>query len=130
MGLFSSSGVPIADYDKLKEANETLQNNNTALHHRIEELENELHSNAKQSIKSTADSLMEMQNEHLRLNLVDIQGNMAESVSASKQSLSNTTSLVESISDISKKTNNVVATLDGLNELSNTSMHTVHGLAE
>ncbi|MDA3908169.1 MAG: methyl-accepting chemotaxis protein, partial [Sulfurimonas sp.] len=39
-------------------------------------------------------------------------------------------SLVESISDISKKTNNVVATLDGLNELSNTSMHTVHGLAE
>ena len=130
MGLFSNPGVPKADYKKLLESNETLQNANTALNHRIRELEDELHSKSKQPTKSTADSLMEMQNEHLRLNLIDIQGNMAESVSASKESLRNTDSLVESISEISEKTNNVVATLDGLNELSDTSMHTVHGLSQ
>jgi len=130
MGLFSKSGVPIADYDKLKETNESLHNDNTALHHRIEELENELHSHTKESNKSIADNLMEMQNEHLRANLMDIQGNMAESVSASKESLSNTDNLVDSISNISEKTNSVVAKLEGLNELSNSSMHTVHGLAE
>jgi methyl-accepting chemotaxis protein len=130
MGLFSNSGVPIAEYDKLKETNESLQNDNTALHHRIKELEDELHSNSRHSVKSTADSLMEMQNEHLKANLMDIQGNMAESVSASKESLSNTDKLVDSISNISEKTNSVVATLDGLNELSDSSMHTVQGLAE
>ena len=52
---------------------------------------------------------MKMQNEHLKLNLMDIQGNMAESVSASKSSL--------------KKTHDVVDTLINLNEASNNTIH-------
>ncbi|WP_373035747.1 methyl-accepting chemotaxis protein [Sulfurimonas sp.] len=130
MGLFSNSGVPLDEFNKLKEANETLQNDNSSLHEKIRELENELKAHNPQTVQSTADSLMEMQNEHLRLNLIDIQGNMAESVTASKTSLSRTDDLVDSIANISEKTNNVVTTLEGLNQLSDTSMHTVHGLAE
>ena len=73
---------------------------------------------------------MKMQNEHLKANIMDVQGNMAESVSASKNSLGNTTELVDSISRISVKTTEVVSNLDRLNELSDSSMHTVNGLAQ
>jgi methyl-accepting chemotaxis protein len=130
MGFFSNSGVPLNEYNKLKETNETLRNDNSFLQDKIVELENELKTHNPQTLQSTADSLMEMQNEHLRLNLMDIQGNMAESVSASKSSLSKTDELVDSISSISEKTNHVVSTLESLNQLSDTSMHTVQGLAE
>jgi len=130
MGLFSNSGVSKVEHDKLKEQNEALQNENSALQDRIRELENSLSFQNNQTVECTADSLMILQNEHLKLNLMDIQGNMAESVNASKASLERTDSLVESISNISKKTSNVVNTLDGLNELSDSSMHTVQGLAE
>jgi len=130
MGLFSDSGVSIDEYNELKKINETLKNENTSLHKRIEQLQNQVNSKPKEIQTSIADTLMEMQNEHLRLNLMDIQGNMAESVGASKDSLSNTDNLVESIFEVSQKANNVVQTLDSLNELSNSSMHTVEGLSQ
>ncbi len=129
MGFFSDSGIPLSEYNKLKELNETLQNDNTALYALIEELKDELNASGTQTTQCTADSLMKMQNEHLKVNLIDIQGNMAESVSASKNSLDRTDSLVESIANISEKTSDVVTTLDGLNELAESSMHTVDGLA-
>ena len=61
---------------------------------------------------------------------MDIQGNMAESVTASKSSIEKSDCLVNSISNLSEKADHVVSTLDRLNEVSNNSMHTVHGLAE
>ena len=130
MGLFSNSDVSQVDYDKLKEANEALQNENAALFKRIKELEEKPVTAGHQELQSIPDRLMEIQNEHLRDNLIDIQGNMAESVSASKSSIEKSDHLVGSISNLSDKTDHVVSTLDRLNELSNSSMHTVHGLAE
>ena len=130
MGLFSNSGVPQSEYDKLKEQNETLQDDNKALHERIKKLEDELGAHSQQTTENAADSLMKMQNENLRKNLMIIQGDMAESVTSSKSSLNETDALVDSISNIGEKTNIIVSTLEGLNELSSSSMHTVHGLAE
>ncbi len=130
MGFFSGSDIPIADYNKLKDTNKALQYENSTLHERIKELENSLSSHSQEAVQSTADKLMETQNKHLKLNLMDIQGNMAESVTASKNSLGNANNLVESMSNISEKTGLVVTTLDGLNELADNSMHTVYGLAQ
>ena len=131
MGFFGNSKVSLSDFDKLKQENMALKENNKTLSERVEELEKEL--DAKKSIepkRSAADALMKMQNEHLKNNIIDIQSNMAESVSSSKDSLLKTNELVESVTRISEKTNSVVITLNRLNELSDSSMHTVHGLSE
>ena len=127
MSLFGNS----TELNELKQKNQLLEEENKALQERIVQLESETPETIETSTeKSTSDVLMLIQNTHLKSNIMDIQGNMAESVTASKESLNNTTELVDSIARISDKTAEVVSTLDNLNELSNNSMHTVHGLAE
>ncbi len=127
------------ELDKLSTENITLKRENKELLQRINQLEiatdNKIDENLvveqdSSNNKSGIDTLMEMQNIHLRSNIADIQGNMAESVDSSKESLIKTNDLVQSIIEISIKTTEVVNTLDGLNELSDTSMHTVLGLSE
>ena len=108
----------------------SLQKEKKALADRVVELEHELNNSVNEIKTDDTELLMKMQNEHLRKNIMDIQGNMAESVSISKESLSSTDDLVESIINISQKTTEVATTLDGLNELSDNSMHTVNGLSE
>ena len=129
MSLFGNSD----EVKNLEEKNSLLQEENNALLEKITHLELQIEENINQNShqeQNTSETLMIMQNANLRKNIIDIQGNMAESVNASKASLSNTTELVESIGEISQKTAEVVMTLDRLNELSNTSMHTVSGLSE
>jgi len=108
----------------------SLEKEKEELADRIIKLEYELENSTQEIIPDDTERLMKMQNEHLRKNIVDIQGNMAESVSVSKDSLASTDDLVESIVRISQKTTEVASTLDGLNELSDNSMHTVNGLSE
>ena len=127
MGFFTNK----EELDKLTNENRVLKSENSSLLQRISQLEDELNQTSDVPLQDdSAETLMKMQNSHLRANIVDIQGNMAESVTASKDSLHKTNELVESISRISTKTMDVVTTLDRLNELSATSMHTVDGLSE
>ena len=114
----------------LNEEIEVLKNEKLELENKITELEYELNNKSVVVQEDNSEILMKMQNKHLRTNIMDVQGNMAESVNASKNSLSHTTELVESIATVAEKASNVVATLEGLNELSEGSMHTVAGLAE
>ena len=130
MGLFGNSGVPLVDYDKLKSENDVLSQENQDLHARVRELEMQTSSGASSSKETIADALMGIQNEHLKANIMDIQGNMAESVNTAKSAISSNQELVESISRIGEKTSEVVIILERLNELSTHSMHTVHGLSE
>ena len=119
------------EVNTLKDENVTLKEENANLLQRVNELEHEIGQISNTKVEEhSAETLMKMQNSHLRTNIVDIQGNMAESVASSKESLTRTNELVESISRISSKTTEVVATLDKLNELSATSMHTVSGLSD
>ncbi|MEA1916398.1 MAG: methyl-accepting chemotaxis protein [Campylobacterota bacterium] len=130
MGLFGNSGVPLDEYKRLQSENSSIIEDNENLQARVRELEAQLNSTTSKTKESVSDALMVMQNEHLKSNIMDIQGNMAESVSISKKSLERTNELVESISRINEKTTQVVSTLDGLNELADTSVGTVHGLSE
>ncbi len=130
MGLFGNSGIPLADYNKLKYESEALENRNSELNARIIQLEGELKVFNSKPKESVPEVLTKMQNLNLKANIMDIQGNMAESVSASKSSLTKTNELVTSIAQIAEKSKHVVKTLDDLNELSDNSMHTVQGLSQ
>ncbi|WP_455757225.1 methyl-accepting chemotaxis protein [Sulfurimonas sp.] len=130
MGLFGNTGVPVRDYEKLKDEKKLLEAENDDLRQLVNKLEEELHAKSDCSDISTADALMGLQSSHLKANIVDIQGNMAESVGNAKGNLSRTNELVESIANITDRTNDIVSVLDTLNELSDTSIHTVQGLSE
>jgi methyl-accepting chemotaxis protein len=130
MGLFGKSGVPFEEYERLKSERNLLEEDNQRLQSLVNQLEREVEANAAKITQSAADSLMKMQNAHLKANIMDVQGNMAESVGNAKSNLARTNELVDSISNITNKTTEIVNVLDRLNELSDNSMHTVQGLSE
>ena len=128
MSLFGNSGIAQSDFDALKEKNSVLEEQNSFLMNRITQLENQIDS-PDQHEQSVADKLMQVQNSNLQTNIIDIQKNMAESVSSSKSSLTQTDKLVDSIENIAHKTNEIVSNLESLNELSENSISTVNGLS-
>lgn len=128
MNFFNKFPISKDEYDRLKEYNEKLLIENQELQRRIEELEKEKPHETQENTLSVADILIKMQNEHLKTNIVDIQGNMAESVAASKESLDKTDDFVNGIELIANKTTEVVSKLDSLNELSDDSLSAVQGL--
>ena len=130
MGFFGTSSVPEHEYNKLKRENELLDNENSELKQRILELESHAKAQDAQENTSVCDALMYMQNKNLRTNIMLIQGNLAESVENSKDSLQKTNILAENIEHVTKKTNEIVTTLDGLNSVSENSLGTVQGLSE
>ncbi len=129
MGLFGLSGVKLSQYNELKESNKELIDKNDKLQERINELEFKLHDYQSIPKENLSEALMKMQSKHLRGNIADIQSNMAESVNASKLSLVKTHEQVDSIIKIGEKTNKIVTILDNLNQLSESSVNTVHGLS-
>jgi len=130
LGFFGDKGIPLEVYNNLKQENENNILENSDLKSRIAELEAQLAANATSDTALLSDSLMNMQSTNLKSNIADIQSNIADSVSSSKSSLSKTSSLVENLSIISGKTSQISHVLDDLNELSDTSIHTVQGLSE
>ena len=129
MGLFANNSVPLKDYEILKAQHKDLQSENEALLEKIRFLQNQTQTNTHESTCSIADTLMSSQNSHLKMNIVDIQGNLAESIESSKSSVGKSQDLVNNISSISQNTKTIVTTLDQLNELSNESVHTVDSLS-
>jgi methyl-accepting chemotaxis protein len=129
MGFFSNNSVPQEEYDRLQSQNNHLLEENEHLLKSIRELESKL-AEEKNCADSVEVALMQMQSENLKSNIIDVQGNMAESVNSAKNSLKTTNELVDSMNDTTQKTSDIVNVLDTLNELSDTSIHTVAGLSE
>jgi hypothetical protein len=130
MSFFGESKVSKSEYDKIKNSNDALMRDNDDLRNQLSQLEFQLQAQSALANDDKADRLMTMQNTHLRLNIADIQSNMAESVAAAKKSLTTSYEQVESFSRISEKTNTVVETLENLSQLSGESLDTVNGLAQ
>ncbi len=74
--------------------------------------------------------MMTYQNEQLKKNLIDVQGNMASSVSSSKENIAKSNDLLESIVDLGHRASGISNTLDGLNHLALESMETVKTLSD
>jgi len=130
MGLFGTRGIPTETYNALKQEHESTLKENEELKIQLSILQEQLETEQTANQTNLTDSLMHLQSQHLKSNLIDIQDNIAESVSSSKQSLANTSHLVASLTKISHKTEQISTVLDDLNELSDTSIHTVQGLSE
>ncbi|MEA3229153.1 MAG: methyl-accepting chemotaxis protein [Campylobacterota bacterium] len=130
MGFFSEDKVSKYEYQKVIDENKTLKDENSDLLNKIIMLESEIEKNRANTQQEDTKVLMKMQNSHLRTNIIDIQGNMVESVSISKDNINRTEELVESIDKVAMQTSEIVSTLDNLNELSDQSMNTVGGLSQ
>lgn len=129
MGLFGPSGVPQHDYNRVVDERNALRDENNPLKQELNRVKDELEKLQREPKKSVADTLMEMQNSNLKSNLVDIQGNIAESVGTSKTILKTNGELLESIRTTSNETQHIVSSLEELNSLAEASMNTVAGLS-
>jgi len=130
MGFFNKFPISKDEYKNLEKYSENLLTENESLKERIIELETELNNKVQVKENSVADALMSSQNSHLKSNLQDVQTNMAESVSSSKNSLEKTSMLVSNFANLAQETISIVNNLEELNEQSINSMSTVNGLAE
>ena len=130
MGFFNKSSVSKDEYTNLQEYSQKTLKENEELKNRIAELEAQQVKMQAITNESVADTLMKSQNEHLKSNLMDIQSNMAESVTSSKTSLQETNELVDNFTNLARETIGIVDNLENLNEQSEQSMATVSGLSE
>lgn len=129
MGIFGNSQLE-TENQKLRSEKTALEIENQEQRDKIKSLEAELHSMSHHNDTNELEPLMAMQNIHLKANIMDIQSNLAESVSSSKNSLLQTNKLAISIQNSLKRTQEIVADLDNLNQTSNDSMSTINGLSE
>ncbi|MDD2905498.1 MAG: methyl-accepting chemotaxis protein [Sulfurimonas sp.] len=129
MGWLNNKYTEI-EMQKKKDENHTLQEENKRLHDQIEELQMLLKAQDNQHKCDNASAMMSYQNQQLKKNLVDIQGNMASSVSSSKENITQSNELLENIIDLSTKATNISTTLEDLNHLAQDSIGTVATLSE
>ena len=130
MGFFTSNGVSQEAYDALLQEKEELENRNQELQNRLQYLESQLTNVHEEQSCDLGNKLMHLQSAHLKTNISDIQGNMAESVEHSKDTINRTKYLVDNLEQISRKTEDISTVLDNLNQLSDESLTTVSGLSE
>jgi hypothetical protein len=130
MRFFSNKSISAEIFNKLKNENETVLQENELLKAQLRQLQEENKELRHKEGNNLTTALMNLQSSNLKSNIVDIQGNIAESVSSSKNSLSQTEELIKSLTSIGQKTDQISTVLDALNQLSDTSIHTVNGLSE
>jgi methyl-accepting chemotaxis protein len=130
MGWFGEDAALKHELSALKNENEALHEENRRLGERLREQETILNDQTDKHKCENASVMMTYQNEQLKKNLVDIQGNMASSVTSSKENIAQSTSLLENIVELGHKASGISETLEGLNHLAQDSMETVQTLSQ
>ena len=130
MGWFSDDAVLKEELGLLKKEYEAVLEENKRLSERLYEQETLLADQSDKRQCENTSAIMAYQNEQIKKNLIDIQGNMATSVSSSKENITKLTSLLENIVDLGHKASGISNTLEGLNALALDSMETVQALSQ
>jgi methyl-accepting chemotaxis protein len=130
MGCFSDDTVLKEELGLLKKEYEAVLEENKRLTERLYEQETLLADQSDKRQCENTSAIMAYQNEQIKKNLIDIQGNMATSVSSSKENITKSTSLLENIVDLGHKASGISNTLEGLNALALDSMETVQALSQ
>ncbi len=130
MGWFSDDALLKEELSTLRKENNALQNQNEELIHKVQEYEAAIAEKDEHHRCGNASMMMTYQNEQLKKNLIDVQGNMASSVSSSKENITQSTELLENIVELGQKASSISETLEGLNHLALESMETVKALSE
>ena len=129
MDFFKSEKKKSLDFMALEEENRSLQARNSELEQEVARLQMELDSRQEKKDADAYHTLMRYENEELKFGIVDIQTNVAESVSLSKEALHSSEVLVEHIDNRSEQSHEISSTLEGLNTLAESSMNTVGALS-
>ena len=129
MGFFAPDKKESADMTALKEENSSFRQRNSELEREVARLQGELENMRSHGEDEAYHALMTYENEELKYGIVDIQTNVAESVSLSKEALQKSEVLVEHIDNRSNQSHEISSTLEGLNELAESSMSTVAALS-
>lgn len=129
MGIFTDDTALKAEIATLEKEKTILEEDNSTLQMRVADLEAQL---SQQPSASDGDfsSLMQYQNENLKSNIVDIQGNMSDSVVSSKENLRLSSQILEEIQSLGGKSEDISSTLDALDVSAEESTHTVNSLSE
>jgi len=115
------------DTQALQEKNNALIKENIFLKEKLEALEEKQKDELLECKRPKG--LMQYQNEQLVKNILDIQGNMAESVSNAKEGQSRLERLLSTITESSSKTYDIGTTLQELNSFSEDTMNSVESLS-
>lgn len=130
MGWFSDDTELKEELSVLQRENAALRDENQELARKLQECEAKIAQEDERHRCENASMIMTYQNEQLKKNLVDVQGNMASSVALSKENIAQSTALLENIVELGQKASGISNTLEGLNHLALESMDTVKALSE
>jgi len=130
MGWFSEDTTLKNELLQIQKEREQLKEENLRLTERIQEQEKIINEQNSHNSCANASSIMTYQNGQLKKNLLDIQGNMASSVSSSKENITQSVALLENIAELGSKASGISNTLEGLNHLALDSMDTVQTLSQ
>lgn len=130
MGWFGNNDALHNELHSLREENKSLKDEVNRLNERMREQDSALKGYQDTSKCENASTLMTYQNQQMKKNLIDIQGNMAQSVASSKENIDQSNALLENIVELGRKASTISETLEGLNHLAVDSMGTVHALSE
>ncbi len=130
MGWFSDDTELRAEISALRQENEALRVQNQELSNKLHESEMIFAQESDKHRCGNAAMMMTYENQQLKKNLIDVQGNMAASVASSKENISRSHELLESIVDLGHKAATISVTLEALNHLAAESMDTVSSLSQ
>jgi len=130
MGWFSNNDVLKSDYLRVKNENDALKIEIQHLQESLQEKESVIQNQINAYKCENPLAIMTYENQQLKKNLTDIQGNMSMSVVASKENISQSTSLLENIIDLGTKASTISETLEDLSHLALDSMDTVQALSQ
>ncbi len=129
--MFLSNNKELEEKNRvLQLRNETLEAENRALLQKVESLQVEIELKLEEEVSGGFDELASMQNANLQSNIKDIQGNIAASVTISKENIGISQELIAKISDLCVDTAAVSNDLESINGLSGTTLEMVAGLTD
>lgn len=140
MNFFKMNGKRQSALDDLQTENMRLVSENNIMKIRNDEMTSQLNEmeelkNALSSCKMRAvhcgliRELMQLQNEHLKENILDIQKDVSESVHASKESIGKSSFFVSQLMDLGKMTSSVTDSLEDLVSLATSSREDIDNLS-
>jgi len=130
MGWFGNDEVFKKEIEKLNAEKRQLEEENQNLRSEISQCQSTISQLNEQHRCDNAAGMMSYQNQQLKKNLLDIQGNLALAVSMSKENIGESVSLLDNIVDLGNAASGISSTLENLNLLASDSMDTVHSLSE
>lgn len=115
---------------RLVSENNSLTNQNKEVFSQLDELRSSLtHCKSGAEHCGLIKELMQLQNEHLKSNIIDVQDGLTESVRASKENIGKSNSFISQLADLGKTTSSVYESLENLVSLSTSSMEDIDDLS-